>query len=50
MLAFVTAYLLLWIAVSAYVLRLGGQQRRLRHMIEALEKQSEGKPLQKRAA
>jgi CcmD family protein len=50
MLTFVTAYLLIWFAVSAYLVRLGSQQRRLRRAIEALEKQLKSKPSQKRAA
>jgi CcmD family protein len=35
--AFVAAYLVVWMAVVMYVLRLGARQRRLRRAIEALE-------------
>jgi hypothetical protein len=50
MLSFITAYLLLWFAVLAYLVRLGSQQRRLRRTMDALQKQIQGKPAQKRAA
>ena len=41
MLTFMTAYLVVWFAVLAYVLRLGGEQRRLRRTAEALQAQFE---------
>jgi CcmD family protein len=50
MLTFVTAYLFVWFAVLAYMIRLGGQQRRLRRTMDALQKQMQGMPAQKRAA
>ncbi len=34
---FVAAYLIVWLAVALYVLRLGAGQRRLRQTIEALQ-------------
>jgi CcmD family protein len=50
MLTFITAYLLVWFAVSAYLIRLGSQQRRLRRAMEALERKLQEKPIHKRAA
>jgi CcmD family protein len=50
MLTFMTAYLVVWFAVLAYVLRLGGQQRRLRRTAEALQAELEEQQLRKRAA
>ena len=51
MLTFMTAYLLVWFAVLAYLLRLGGEQRRLRRMAESLQAQFEKeRPPQRRAA
>jgi CcmD family protein len=43
---FITAYVFVWLAALGYLLRLGSEQRRLRRMAEALQKQLE----QKRAA
>ena len=46
MFSFMTAYVVVWFAVMAYVVRLGGEQRRLRRMAEALqEKLDEQAPL-----
>jgi CcmD family protein len=50
MFTFMTAYLIVLFAVLAYVVRLGGQQRRLRRIAELLQKQAKQKPMQKRAA
>jgi CcmD family protein len=50
MLTFMTAYLIVWFAVLAYMLRLGSQQRRLGRMAEALQKQAAQKPARQRAA
>ena len=51
MLTFMTAYLVVWFAVLAYMLRLGGEQRRLRRMAEALQAQFEKqRPPRQRAA
>jgi len=46
-----TAYLVVWFAVLAYMLRLGGEQRRLRRQAEALQAQFENQrpPLQRAA-
>jgi len=41
MLTFMTAYLVVWFAVSAYLVRLGAAQRRLRRLAEALQAESE---------
>jgi len=41
MLTFMTAYLVVWFAVMAYMIRLGGEQRRLRRIAEALQAESE---------
>jgi len=41
MLTFMTAYLVVWSAVLAYVVRLGAAQRRLRRIAEALQAESE---------
>jgi len=46
-----TAYLVVWLAVLAYVLRLGGEQRRLRRAAEALQAEFEKqRPPRQRAA
>jgi CcmD family protein len=46
-----TAYLAVWLAVLAYMVRLGGEQRRLRRAAEALQAQFEKqRPPQQRAA
>ncbi len=51
MLTFMTAYLVVWFAVLAYMLRLGSQQRRLRRTAEALQAQLEKlRPSRQRAA
>jgi CcmD family protein len=51
MLTFVTAYLIVWFAVLAYMLRLGGEQRRLRRTAEALREQfDKQRPARQRAA
>ncbi len=50
MLTFITAYLLAWFAVLAYMVRLGSEQRRLRRTMDALQKQIQPKLAQKRAA
>jgi CcmD family protein len=50
MLTFMSAYLIVWFAVLAYMLRLGSQQRRLRRMAEDLQKQALQKPARQRAA
>ena len=34
---FVTAYLIVWLGVLGYLLRLGARQRRLEHAIELLQ-------------
>jgi CcmD family protein len=36
---FLAAYLIVWFTVLAYVLRLGGEQRRLRRMADGLQAQ-----------
>ena len=41
MLTFMTAYLVVWFAVLAYLMRLGGEQRRLRRTAEALQAEFE---------
>ena len=41
MLTFMAAYLVVWFALFAYMLRLGGEQRRLRRAAEALQAQFE---------
>jgi CcmD family protein len=51
MLTFLTAYLVVWFAVLAYLLRLGGEQRRLRRTVEALQAESERqRPSRQKAA
>jgi CcmD family protein len=51
MLSFMTAYLIVWFAVLAYMVRLGGEQRRLRRIAEALQAEFEKqKPSRQRAA
>jgi CcmD family protein len=51
MLTFITAYLIVWCAALGYLLRLGSEQRRLRHMADALQKQLEQqRPARRRAA
>ena len=51
MFTFITAYLLVWLAVLGYLLRLGGEQRRLRRSAEALQKQlDQQRPAQRNAA
>jgi CcmD family protein len=51
MLTFMAAYLAVWLAVSAYVVRLGREQRRLRHTAESLMAQFESqRPARRRAA
>jgi hypothetical protein len=40
MFSFMTAYLVVLFAVLAYTIRLGGEQRRLRRMAEALQAES----------
>ncbi|MHB1037923.1 MAG: CcmD family protein [Pirellulales bacterium] len=37
MVAFVTAYLLVWCGVLGYLLRLGARQRRLEQAVESLQ-------------
>ena len=44
MLTFMTAYLVLWFAVLAYVLRLGSEQGRLRRMADELQRRAERQP------
>ncbi len=46
----IAAYLFVWLAVAAYVFRLGAGQRRLERTIEALESQLEpsGSPHEER--
>ena len=51
MLAFMSAYLIVWFAVLAYMVQLGSQQRRLRRTAEALQAQFEKqRPPRQRAA
>jgi len=51
MFTFMAAYLIVWLAVLAYLVRLGGEQRRLRHMAEALQAHFEKRrPSRQRAA
>ncbi len=51
MFTFMSAYLIVWLAVLAYVVRLGGQQRRLQRTAEALQAQFEKQqPSRQRAA
>ncbi len=51
MLTFVTAYLIVWFALLAYMLRLSGEQRRLRRTAEALREQfDKQRPARQRAA
>ncbi len=51
MITFVTAYLIVWLASLAYLLRLGSEQRRLRRMADALQEQAEQRlPARQRAA
>ena len=51
MLTFMTAYLVAWFAVLAYLLRMGGEQRRLRRLAEALQAEFEKqRPSRQRAA
>ncbi len=51
MLTFMTAYLIVWLAVLAYVVRLSGEQRRLRRTAEALQAQfQKERPSRQRAA
>ena len=50
MLTFMSAYLTVWLAVLAYMVRLGGEQRRLRRAAEALQAQFEKQRPHKRAA
>jgi CcmD family protein len=50
MLTFMTAYLVVWFAALAYMLRLGGQQRRLQRMAEALQAQFEKQRSSRRRA
>ena len=40
MLTFMTAYLVVWFAVLAYMVRLGREQRRLRRLAETLQSRS----------
>ena len=44
MFTFLTAYLIVWFASLAYMLRLGGEQRRLRRTAEALQAEFENQP------
>jgi len=52
--AFLTAYVVVWLGVALYVLRLGAEQRRLKRAVEALRVQLEdskdGSPTARRAA
>jgi CcmD family protein len=41
MVSFVTAYLIAWLAVGLYVVRLGARQRRLDVALQALEQQAD---------
>ena len=51
MLSFMTAYLIVWFAVLAYMAQLGGEQRRLRRIAEALQAEfDKQKPSRQRAA
>lgn len=51
MLTFIPAYLLAWLAVLGYLLRLGSEHRRLRRTAEALQKQlDQQRPARRRAA
>jgi CcmD family protein len=46
-----TAYLIVWLAVLAYLVRLGGEQRRLRRTAESLQAQFQReRPSRQRAA
>jgi len=45
MLSFMIAYLVVWLAVLAYVLRLGGEQRRLRRAMETLRAETQEQQL-----
>jgi hypothetical protein len=51
MLTFMTAYVLVWFAVLAYMVRLGIEHRRLRRLAETLKENAENaKPARQRAA
>jgi CcmD family protein len=51
MFTFMTAYLVVWLAVLAYVLRLGGEQRRLRRAADDVQAELEKlRPHRQRAA
>ncbi len=50
MLTFMTAYLVVWLAVLAYVLRIAGEQRRLRRTVEALKAELHDEPRRKKQA
>ena len=41
MTSFITAYLIVWLAVATYALRLGAKQRQLRQTADALQQQLE---------
>ncbi len=50
MTTFVTAYLIVWLAVLLYVVRLGRRQRRLAETIQCLERRIEGQGQERPAA
>jgi CcmD family protein len=50
MIAFMTAYLLVWLAVLAYVVRLGSEHRRLRRMAQTLQAKLEKQPTSRQRA
>jgi CcmD family protein len=51
MLTFMIAYLIVWLAALAYLVRLGGEQRRLRRTADALQAQlQKQRPARQRAA
>jgi CcmD family protein len=50
MLTFMSAYLVVWFAISIYIVRLGSEQRRLRRTAEALQERLKKQQPSRRAA